>query len=294
MRELSISLFRDVMETVVGNDKKRMKKKVQRGLIPLFFHTCDETDSVAKVEISKLATDTGKGVLNPRHQRQELLARGLWERVSSWGLTDRVAEGRAGLPAVPALLPPLLSSSPSASCCRGRRGGGIHSQPRSLHSAFLLRLSLRKGPCRTSVSRGREAGIDISSTCPTCSGRAQQQPVARGVNTRVPTGFPAVPAGVGGQGFQPRSLSPRAVPRTPPDVWARACPSFPRAGSPQEQSQEEGDASSPSPDRGAISQLLLLSRSLGKPSSPPQSSSSGRSSNTWCRHSRHGGLESAW
>lgn len=65
MRELSISLFRDVMETVVGNDKKRMKKKVQRGLIPLFFHMCDETDSVAKVEISKLATDTGKGVLTP-------------------------------------------------------------------------------------------------------------------------------------------------------------------------------------------------------------------------------------
>lgn len=66
MRELSISLFRDVMETVVGNDKKRMKKKVRRGLIPLFLHMCDETDSVAKVEISKLASDTGRGVLTPR------------------------------------------------------------------------------------------------------------------------------------------------------------------------------------------------------------------------------------
>ncbi|XP_074876964.1 maestro heat-like repeat-containing protein family member 7 [Buteo buteo] len=56
MRELSISLFRDVMETVVGNDKKRMKKKVRRGLIPLFLHMCDETDSVAKVSGEALIT----------------------------------------------------------------------------------------------------------------------------------------------------------------------------------------------------------------------------------------------
>ncbi|KAF1475836.1 hypothetical protein FQV18_0016886, partial [Eudyptula minor novaehollandiae] len=48
MRELSISLFRDVVETVVGKDKRRMKKKVRRSLLPLFFHMHDETDSVAK------------------------------------------------------------------------------------------------------------------------------------------------------------------------------------------------------------------------------------------------------
>lgn len=65
MRELSISLFRDAVETVVGNDKRRMKKKVRRGLLPLFFHMHDETDSVSKVEISKLASDTGKGVRTP-------------------------------------------------------------------------------------------------------------------------------------------------------------------------------------------------------------------------------------
>ncbi|XP_029862013.1 maestro heat-like repeat family member 5 [Aquila chrysaetos chrysaetos] len=56
MRELSISLFRDVMETVVGKDKRRMKKKVRRGLLPLFFHMCDETDSVAKVSGEALIT----------------------------------------------------------------------------------------------------------------------------------------------------------------------------------------------------------------------------------------------
>ncbi|KFQ93902.1 Maestro heat-like repeat-containing protein family member 7, partial [Nipponia nippon] len=48
MRELSISFFRDMLETVVRSDKKRMKKKVRRGLLPLFFHKHDETDSVAR------------------------------------------------------------------------------------------------------------------------------------------------------------------------------------------------------------------------------------------------------
>lgn len=65
LRELSISLFRDLVETVVEKDKRMMKKKVQRGLIPLFFHTHDGTESVAKVQISKLARDTGKGMLSP-------------------------------------------------------------------------------------------------------------------------------------------------------------------------------------------------------------------------------------
>ncbi|NXI34143.1 MROH1 protein, partial [Galbula dea] len=48
MRELSISLFRDAVEAVVGHDKRRMKKKVRRSLIPLFFHMCDKHNSVAR------------------------------------------------------------------------------------------------------------------------------------------------------------------------------------------------------------------------------------------------------
>ncbi|KGL89229.1 Maestro heat-like repeat-containing protein family member 7, partial [Charadrius vociferus] len=48
LRELSISLFRDLVETLVKKDKRMMKKKVQRGLLPLFFHTHDGTESVAK------------------------------------------------------------------------------------------------------------------------------------------------------------------------------------------------------------------------------------------------------
>ncbi|XP_074011268.1 maestro heat-like repeat-containing protein family member 7 [Numenius arquata] len=48
LRELSISLFRDLVKAVVGNEKRMMKKKVQRTLLPLFFHTQDKTDSVSK------------------------------------------------------------------------------------------------------------------------------------------------------------------------------------------------------------------------------------------------------
>jgi len=77
-----------------------------------------------------------------------------------------------------------------------------------------------------------------------------------------------------------------------PAVWAGARPSFVRAGLPQKQSQEEGDARSPSPGRGAISQLLLLCRPLGKPSWLRQSSSGETSSDIWCRPSRHGGSAS--
>lgn len=141
LREMSISLFRDLMKVLVGNNKRKTKNRVRLGLLPLFFHMSDQTQSVAKVQISKLSSDAGK---------------------------------------------------------------------------------------------------------------------------------------------------------RPLDDWARACLSSLRAESSQERSPEEGDARSPSPDHAAISQLLLFRRSPGKASLVQQSSSSGNSSNTWCRHSRNGGLESAW
>ena len=64
----------------------------------------------------------------------------------------------------------------------------------------------RKGPGIPSARRGGEVGTDISHTWPTWSSRAQHQPMASKA-MRVPRGFPAVPAGVGGQGFEPQSLS---------------------------------------------------------------------------------------
>ncbi|KAM6225537.1 maestro heat-like repeat-containing protein family member 7 [Spheniscus humboldti] len=48
VRELSISFFKDVMKTVVGRNMKKMKKKVQRVLLPLFLHMNDQIESVAK------------------------------------------------------------------------------------------------------------------------------------------------------------------------------------------------------------------------------------------------------
>ncbi|KAM6238913.1 maestro heat-like repeat-containing protein family member 7 [Spheniscus humboldti] len=48
LRELSICLFKDVIQMVVGNDKQQMKKNVRRSLLPLFFHMSDQSESVAK------------------------------------------------------------------------------------------------------------------------------------------------------------------------------------------------------------------------------------------------------
>ncbi|XP_074666031.1 maestro heat-like repeat-containing protein family member 7 [Strix aluco] len=48
VRELSIRLFEDVMKTAVGRNTKKMVKKVQGALLPLFFHTNEKIESVAK------------------------------------------------------------------------------------------------------------------------------------------------------------------------------------------------------------------------------------------------------
>ncbi|XP_074705194.1 uncharacterized protein LOC141933947 [Strix aluco] len=48
VRELSIRLFEDVMKTAVGRNTKKMVKKVQGAVLPLFFHTNEKIESVAK------------------------------------------------------------------------------------------------------------------------------------------------------------------------------------------------------------------------------------------------------
>ncbi|XP_074710207.1 uncharacterized protein LOC141936800 isoform X1 [Strix uralensis] len=48
VRELSIRLFEDVMKTALGRNTKKMVKKVQGALLPLFFHTNEKIESVAK------------------------------------------------------------------------------------------------------------------------------------------------------------------------------------------------------------------------------------------------------
>ncbi|MCQ4187568.1 hypothetical protein FK515_28735 [Klebsiella pneumoniae] len=50
VRELSISLFRVVLKTVVGRNCTKLKKAVQRALLPLFLRMHDQIGSVAKVQ----------------------------------------------------------------------------------------------------------------------------------------------------------------------------------------------------------------------------------------------------
>lgn len=63
LQELSIGMFRDLLEVVVRRDRKRMRKEVQRALVPLLFHLSDENPSVAKVQMSRLGTDADRGGL---------------------------------------------------------------------------------------------------------------------------------------------------------------------------------------------------------------------------------------
>ncbi|CAM9814348.1 unnamed protein product [Bubo scandiacus] len=55
LREVSIRLFKDVMKTAVGRNKKKMVKTVQSVLLPLFFHMSDQIESVAKASQDTLS-----------------------------------------------------------------------------------------------------------------------------------------------------------------------------------------------------------------------------------------------
>lgn len=75
----------------------------------------------------------------------------------------------------------------------------------------------------------------ISITCPTCSSRAWQQPMATKVRVGVSPHILLLSlAWVGSQGFELPSLYLRAVLKGPLDALVRAYPSFLKAGLPQE------------------------------------------------------------
>ncbi|KAK2532146.1 hypothetical protein Q9966_008410 [Columba livia] len=59
VREFSISLFRDVMDTVVGRNKKMLRKTVKRVLVPLFLRMNDQSKSVAKASRDALLDCAG-------------------------------------------------------------------------------------------------------------------------------------------------------------------------------------------------------------------------------------------
>jgi len=60
LREISFSLFRVLLQSVLGDDEQMMKTKVWSLLIPLFFHMGDQVDSVAQVHISKVSVVQGR------------------------------------------------------------------------------------------------------------------------------------------------------------------------------------------------------------------------------------------
>lgn len=62
LRELSICLFRDQLEPVMGCNQKR-NSDIRSVLIPLLFRMSDQSPGVAKVQISRLSSDTGKAGL---------------------------------------------------------------------------------------------------------------------------------------------------------------------------------------------------------------------------------------
>lgn len=60
LQELSICLYNKVMQAALWYHKRQLKKVVQRGLLPLFFHLSDQTQSVAKVRMAYLTRGTSR------------------------------------------------------------------------------------------------------------------------------------------------------------------------------------------------------------------------------------------
>ena len=66
MREHSIRLFQAAMKAVLRHRKKEMKRTVHNSLLPLYLHMGDQSESVAKVQISELTSYVGEGVPTPQ------------------------------------------------------------------------------------------------------------------------------------------------------------------------------------------------------------------------------------
>ncbi|XP_064894285.1 uncharacterized protein LOC135575983 isoform X2 [Columba livia] len=177
LRELSICLFRERVQSVMVHNKKRIKSYVHRALLPLFFRLSDQSNNVAKVQISTLSTEAERGVLTahrwPGHQGTGLLATGSLLQPIGRVLTDpaRVAVEKLPWPFPPPAIAGLTGLSSSLWPPRREQA----------HPYGLLSC-----PCRCWVSS-----------------------------------------------FEPQSLSPRAVPKRAPAVWARACRCPQRAGAPE-------------------------------------------------------------
>ncbi|XP_030330838.1 maestro heat-like repeat family member 5 [Strigops habroptila] len=76
LRELSIRLFRVLLDSVVRSDKRRMRSSTRGFLVPLFLHMSDQSDSVA--EASREALLASATLLGWRELQHLLKTRQTW------------------------------------------------------------------------------------------------------------------------------------------------------------------------------------------------------------------------
>ncbi|XP_071308698.1 maestro heat-like repeat family member 5 [Agelaius tricolor] len=77
LRELSLWLLRDLLRSVARRDEKKMRRQVQRALIPLLFRVSDQVPSVAKA--SREALFAAAELLKWKQLKHLLQKERMWE-----------------------------------------------------------------------------------------------------------------------------------------------------------------------------------------------------------------------
>lgn len=142
MREHSICLFQAVVEAVLRQRKKEMKRTVHRSLLPLYFHMRDQSESVAKVQISELSSYVGKGVLMPQGCSGGSLAGSM--SCLRWWLSRGLALATEPSARCPPPQPPITRWERLAALPRGGDRGSPSQGCAATSQPLLLRRPLGK------------------------------------------------------------------------------------------------------------------------------------------------------
>ncbi|XP_035170188.1 uncharacterized protein LOC118159728 isoform X1 [Oxyura jamaicensis] len=136
VREHSISLFQALTEDLLSQ-RKEMKRAVHSSLLPLYFRMRDQSESVAKVQISELTSYVGKGVPTPPGCLGESLSGSM--SCLRWWLSRVLALAIEPSARCPPPQPPIMRWERLAALPRGGdrgspcQGCGAMSQPLLLH-----------------------------------------------------------------------------------------------------------------------------------------------------------------
>lgn len=127
LQELSICLYNKMMQAALWCHKRQLKEVVRRGLLPLFFHLSDQTQSVAEVRMAYLTRGTSRLTPQglPGRLATGLKATGHLARVSPQGAAACVMENGGTAP----LLPYAKRSSHSPPTALSHRGLGKACSP---------------------------------------------------------------------------------------------------------------------------------------------------------------------